>query len=171
MIRIAALGAATTIPVQGASTVSGIAAGSDGNIYLTDVGDHDQIVMVTADGRSAPFAGNNGYGFGGDGGPALKAILFGPVGLAMDNNQNLLIADSSNGRIRRVLFCDSWDELQDVQRQFVSSQTVRRLSELIGSLPEAELAEKEKVEQLRSRVHECAKWQRTPSLVARSAYR
>jgi hypothetical protein len=102
VIRISAVGAATTIPVQGVSAVSGIAADCAGNIYLSDVGYHDQIVKVSPDGRSAPFAGNNGYGFGGDGGPALKATLFGPVGLAVDNRGNLLIADTSNGRIRKV---------------------------------------------------------------------
>jgi streptogramin lyase len=102
VIRISAVGAATTIPVQGVSAVSGIAADCAGNIYLSDVGYHDQIVKVSPDGRSAPFAGNNGYGFGGDGGPALKATLFGPVGLTVDNRGSLLIADTSNGRIRKV---------------------------------------------------------------------
>jgi hypothetical protein len=102
VIRISVVGAATTIPVQGVSAVSGIAADCAGNIYLSDVGYHDQIVKVSPDGRSAPFAGNNGYGFGGDGGPALKATLFGPAGLAVDNRGNLLIADTSNGRIRKV---------------------------------------------------------------------
>jgi sugar lactone lactonase YvrE len=102
VIRISAVGVATTIPVQGVSAVSGIAADCAGNIYLSDVGYHDQIVKVSPDGRSAPFAGNNGYGFGGDGGPALKATLFDPVGLAVDNRGNLLIADTTNGRIRKV---------------------------------------------------------------------
>jgi sugar lactone lactonase YvrE len=102
VIRISVVGAATTIPVEGVSAVSGIAADCTGNIYLSDVGYHDQIVKVSPDGRSAPFAGNNGYGFGGDGGPALKATLFGPAGLAVDNRGNLLIADTSNGRIRKV---------------------------------------------------------------------
>jgi sugar lactone lactonase YvrE len=102
VIRISAVGGATTIPVQGVSAVSGIAADCAGNIYLSDVGDHDQIVKVSPGGLSAPFAGNNGYGFGGDGGPALKATLFDPVGLAVDNGGNLLIADAANGRIRKV---------------------------------------------------------------------
>ena len=102
VIRISVAGAATTITVQGVSTVSGIAADCAGNIYLSDVGYHDQIVRVSPDGRSAPFAGNNDYGFGGDGGPALKATLFDPVGLAVDHRGNLLIADASNGRIRKV---------------------------------------------------------------------
>jgi sugar lactone lactonase YvrE len=56
VIRISAVGAATTIPVEGVSAVSGIAADCAGNIYLSDVGYHDQIVKVSPDGRSAPFA-------------------------------------------------------------------------------------------------------------------
>jgi hypothetical protein len=67
--------------------------------------------------------------------------------------------------------CDSWDELLDVQKRYVSVQTVRRLSKLIESLPESELAESKKVEQLRVGVQECAEWHRQPALLARSAYR
>src|SRR5437899_3176802 len=39
---------------------------------------------------------------GGDGGPALNAQLFDPVGTAVDAAGNLLLADSGNNRIRVV---------------------------------------------------------------------
>jgi hypothetical protein len=47
-------------------------------------------------------AGNGSMVFSGDGGPATGAGLFGPIGLAIDTNGNLLIVDSGNNRIRRA---------------------------------------------------------------------
>lgn len=43
-----------------------------------------------------------GGGFSGDGGPAAKAELRLPAGLAVDASGNLYIADQANHRIRRV---------------------------------------------------------------------
>jgi DNA-binding beta-propeller fold protein YncE len=42
------------------------------------------------------------FGFGGDGGPATAATLNIPLGLALDAEGNLLIADTYNSRIRMV---------------------------------------------------------------------
>ncbi len=42
------------------------------------------------------------YGFSGDGGPALQAELFGPVGLLVDGFDNVYIADNLNNRVRKV---------------------------------------------------------------------
>jgi hypothetical protein len=47
-------------------------------------------------------AGNGTFGFSGDGGPAAKAELSGPSGVAVDGAGNLVIADTSNGRVRMV---------------------------------------------------------------------
>jgi sugar lactone lactonase YvrE len=47
-------------------------------------------------------AGNGTYGYSGDGGPATKAELNYPQGVAVDASGNLFIADSHNGRIREV---------------------------------------------------------------------
>ena len=41
-------------------------------------------------------------GFSGDGGPATAAQLYVPIGVAMDANGDLFIADSANQRIRKV---------------------------------------------------------------------
>lgn len=41
-------------------------------------------------------------GYGGDGGPARSALLFDPRGLALDAGGNVYVADSLNGRVRRV---------------------------------------------------------------------
>ena len=47
-------------------------------------------------------AGNGTPGFSGDGGPATKAELNSPRGVAADAAGNLVIADTSNHRIRVV---------------------------------------------------------------------
>ncbi len=102
VLKITTSGSVSQIPVTGLSATSGIAVDSAGNIYLSDVGAHDQVLEVMPGGATVRFAGNNLYGYGGDGGPASQATLFGPVGLALDSSNNLLIADNVNGRIRKV---------------------------------------------------------------------
>ena len=42
------------------------------------------------------------YGFKGDGGPATSALLNNPSGIALDAAGDLFIADTDNGRIRKV---------------------------------------------------------------------
>ena len=54
-------------------------------------------------GRGVKFAGTLGAnGFAGDGGSADNAQFANPLGLAVDAGGNLLIADASNSRIRRI---------------------------------------------------------------------
>jgi hypothetical protein len=48
-------------------------------------------------------AGNGKTGFSGDGGPATSAEFYYPPGLAVDAAGNLVIADSSNNRVRMVM--------------------------------------------------------------------
>jgi uncharacterized protein (TIGR03437 family) len=73
------------------------------NVYISDQLNH-RIRKVTPDGKISTIAGTGeGFGgFGGDGGPATAAQLNGQVGLAVDANGNLFIADRSNNRIRRI---------------------------------------------------------------------
>lgn len=100
--RITPTGSVTMIPVTGASAIAGIAVDSLGNIYLSDTGNHNQVLKISPDGATTPFAGNGQYGFSGDGGPAIQATLFGPVGLLVDNFDNVYIADNLNNRVRKV---------------------------------------------------------------------
>lgn len=48
------------------------------------------------------FAGTGERGFHGDGGPATKARFESPGGIALDAAGNLYVADSHNGRVRRI---------------------------------------------------------------------
>ena len=57
---------------------------------------------MTAGGTITTVAGNGKVGFSGDGGQATSAQLSYPYGVAVDGQGNLYIADSANGRIRKV---------------------------------------------------------------------
>ena len=71
-----------------------------GNVYIADTLNH-RVRKLTLDGILDTVAGR-GQGFGGDGGPAVTALLNQPSSVALDVNGNLFIADTANGRIRMV---------------------------------------------------------------------
>ena len=48
------------------------------------------------------IAGNGLFGFFGDGGPASMAEFYSPIGVALDTNGNIYIADAGNNRIRKI---------------------------------------------------------------------
>jgi uncharacterized protein (TIGR03437 family) len=72
-----------------------------GNVYFSESGNH-RVRKVAPDGTITTYAGNGVSGFTGDNGPATSASLNYPVGLALDAQGNLYIADYQNHRIRRV---------------------------------------------------------------------
>ena len=81
----------------------GVAVDSSGNVYIADTGNH-VIRKITSGGTISTFAGSGGNaGFGGDTGPATSALLFSPIGLAVDKSGNVYIADSGNNLIRQVV--------------------------------------------------------------------
>ena len=80
---------------------NGAAADGAGNLFIADQGNH-RIRMVDSTGVITTVAGSGERGFGGDGGPATEAQLFGPIGLTLDGAGNLLIVDTFNHRIRMV---------------------------------------------------------------------
>jgi len=72
-----------------------------GNMYIADNG-NSRIRKVDTNGIITTIAGTNSTGYSGDGGAAIKASLNSPSAVALDTNGNVYIADTSNGRIRKV---------------------------------------------------------------------
>ncbi|MGW7449116.1 NHL domain-containing protein [Kitasatospora sp. NPDC054795] len=79
----------------------GLAVDSAGTLYIADYGNH-RIRKVTTDGRISTVAGTGTAGSTGDNGPANKAQLNQPRGLAADSTGVLYIADAANQRIRKI---------------------------------------------------------------------
>jgi DNA-binding beta-propeller fold protein YncE len=80
---------------------SGLAFDSGGNLYVADLDNH-VVRRINREGVINTFAGTGTAGHSGDGGPANRALLNGPAGIASDANGNVYIADRSNYRIRLV---------------------------------------------------------------------
>lgn len=81
---------------------------SRGNAYISH---NNLVLMLSIDGSLHVVAGevdqsaggfNGETGFSGDGGPATQGLLATPLGIAVDAQGNVLIADSANNRIRKV---------------------------------------------------------------------
>lgn len=79
----------------------GVARDSRGNLYVSDV-EENVVYKIDPTGRQTLFAGTGEAGYAGDGAAAIRATLNKPRGLAMDDLDGLLIADSGNNVIRRV---------------------------------------------------------------------
>ncbi|MCW3121029.1 MAG: hypothetical protein JWQ38_521 [Flavipsychrobacter sp.] len=77
-----------------------IAFDIDGELFIADV-DNERI-RRTLVGRIITFAGNGSKGYSGDFGAATAAQLNEPIGIAVDKNGILYIADGWNGCIRQV---------------------------------------------------------------------
>ena len=105
-LLVACAGAGTPSPSATTSHVTlkapeGIAVGTDGSVYVSDY-DGGYIFRLQPDGNLVIIAGSGKSGEGGDGGPAIKATLSGPSGLAVDRNGNLFVADEQGHRVRRI---------------------------------------------------------------------
>jgi len=71
-----------------------------GNLYIADVG-NDRVRRVTSNGVIANYAGSGTVGFSGDGGYAIAANI-NLQAIAIDPQNNILIADGGNYRVRLV---------------------------------------------------------------------
>jgi sugar lactone lactonase YvrE len=82
-------------------TANAFAIDPAGDVYLATFGD-SHIFKVEPSGTIKTIAGTGTKGYSGDDGPATKAQLWNPQGLALDGRGNLYIADTYNHRIRKI---------------------------------------------------------------------
>jgi len=80
----------------------GLAVDPMGRIYIADVWSQRVRAIDPDDGLIHTVAGNGARAYGGDDGPATAAYLGNPHDVAIDRQGRLLIADTRNGRVRRV---------------------------------------------------------------------
>lgn len=78
-----------------------VAYDREGNLYIADERAH-RIRRVTPAGLITTVAGNGRAAYSGDGGPADKASLNAPRGIAFDANGFLYVADSGNNAVRLI---------------------------------------------------------------------
>ena len=83
----------------GFDTPSALAIDNDGNLYVADTG-NNRICKVTPQGEVSTIAGDGTAGY--VDGPAAQARFNGPVGVAVDAQGNVLVADTYNDRIRVI---------------------------------------------------------------------
>jgi uncharacterized protein (TIGR03437 family) len=102
-IATVAGGAPPPTPAAAASTSIGqpnrVMVDGSGNVYFSSL---NCVFKMDGSGNLTLIAGNSRPGFSGDGGPATRAQLNAPQGLALDKKGNLYIADSKNNRVRIV---------------------------------------------------------------------
>lgn len=80
----------------------GLAVGPDGTLYIADVWSQRIRAIDPTTGVIRTVAGNGARAYGGDNGPATEAYLGNPHDVAVDSQGRVLIADTRNGRIRRI---------------------------------------------------------------------
>jgi hypothetical protein len=92
-------GSALAARISAHASVAGLPNGG----FLVSEADTNRIRLVSSSGGITTVAGTGAKGFGGDGGPATQAQLSSPSSAAALTDGGFAIADSGNGRIRRVL--------------------------------------------------------------------
>jgi len=90
----------------------GMKSDSAGNLYIADHG-NNRVRMVTAAGIIYTIAGNGTAGFGGDGNPAISAMLNGPTGIAVDKLGDVYISDGNNSRVRKITHTEIVNQIKN----------------------------------------------------------
>jgi uncharacterized protein (TIGR03437 family) len=107
LTRIAGNGRAGYLGDGGPATAAqlefpaGIAIDPAGNVYVADR-DAAVVRRISSSGAISTYAGTGVPGYSGDGGQAALAQLTGPLGVALDANGNLYVADAGNNVVRKI---------------------------------------------------------------------
>jgi uncharacterized protein (TIGR03437 family) len=80
---------------------SGLAMDASGNLYIAEEFT-GRVRRISPAGIVSTVAGNGSFGSSGDGGPANRAALFYPSGVALDAASNLYISEFYSGSVRKV---------------------------------------------------------------------
>ncbi|MEY4941645.1 MAG: hypothetical protein RIQ93_3380, partial [Verrucomicrobiota bacterium] len=80
----------------------GVEFDAKGNLFIMEMVSGNRLLKVDARGVLSHVAGQRAAGDTGDGGPALTARFNGPHNLAILPDGDVLVADTWNGRVRRV---------------------------------------------------------------------
>jgi len=83
------------------NATQGLAVDGSGNVYIADT-ENQRIRKVDTSGIITTVAGTGEFGYNSDDIPATEAMLAGPYGVSLDSDGNLYIADTNNGRVRKV---------------------------------------------------------------------
>jgi hypothetical protein len=105
---ISANGRVTTLVGRSGSIRADLESPGDVTSYIADgylIADtgHDRVLRVTPAGEVEVVAGSDQAGYSGDGGPAAAARLNHPTEVFAGAGGTVLIADTGNGAVRRVL--------------------------------------------------------------------
>lgn len=84
----------------------GLAVDKDGNVFVADFSNHRVRKITASTGVISTVAGTGTATFNGDDKLATEASVNAPINVTLDNNGNLVIADSNNHRIRRINSAD-----------------------------------------------------------------
>ncbi|MEV5320112.1 RICIN domain-containing protein [Streptomyces sp. NPDC052687] len=84
----------------------GMAVDSAGDLYIADAGNNRIRKITMADGKIHTFAGTGAATYGGDGLSPTAAHLNHPFDVAVDDADNVYIADYNNHRVRKVVKAD-----------------------------------------------------------------
>jgi sugar lactone lactonase YvrE len=79
-----------------------LAIGAAGDVFVGDYWGYRVWRIDGSSGDVIPFAGTGTAGFSGDGGPATLADISNVSKIALDESGNVLLADTSNNRLRRI---------------------------------------------------------------------
>jgi hypothetical protein len=80
----------------------GVAVGNNGNVYFADNANHRIRKINSTTGVITTVAGNGNGGYNGDSILATNAMLYFPSNVVLDSNQNIIIADWQNHRVRKI---------------------------------------------------------------------
>jgi DNA-binding beta-propeller fold protein YncE len=75
---------------------------SGGHLWVVEMVSGNRVLQIDGGGNISHVAGQKVPGYSGDGGPSLRAQFNGPHNFAILPNDNILIGDTWNGRVREL---------------------------------------------------------------------